>query len=611
MTGPNAIRQGLPQGTLVTNFLKMKFSYSPILILASLCFGLGASLADEITVTFPASPRFPVFPSGEAVDMTIWAHRDNAGATDVVTWEIKDFQGRPVTEGVVPVPAGKEQVFTTITLKDLPAGYLSVSAVISGSRTTLPRLGSRPDGMATFGVLSPVSALPLEKPADSRFGIQGTNFIKSGIFMQGDPYDPLYPTLGVHWVNVQRSWADAEPDHAGQYQPKEPVFTGEPGYMANSNLEPLFCVFNLPWWAIDFPADFHVDRSKGAQRQSFPPMDYSLYADYLKKMAAQQVAARKAQTAGEPASFANHYQIGWEPDWHWKGSDEQFVKLYRAVSDAIHAADPDAVVMGPGDGVLKQAIARLERTLPLGLAKGLDGLAIHGYYTPFGNPLAVEPGDKLISPEDGGVIESLRTVRRLMRQYFKPDAKLFQTEWGLDYRSAYLDLTPELLEMHAAYITRGHLLFLGEGCDMTYFFYTADYGDLKHRGEDGYGMCFNLTMPDPKFGAVSISPKPVFMSAATLTRVLEGTKTLGPLDLGNTAVCAYAFQRGDDVALTVWSRDNESREVTIPVTGDTVTLVGFMGNTSELNVRDGTVTLMADRYPQYLIGKIPAEKNLP
>ncbi|MFA6959834.1 MAG: hypothetical protein WC205_03675 [Opitutaceae bacterium] len=588
----------------------MKLSRSIIISSVLLFCGTFTSFADEITVTFPASPRFPVFPHGQPIEMTVWAHRDNPKSEDVLTWEIVDFWGRSVTVGVIDFAAGKEQTFTKITLNDLPAGYLSVSAIIKGSSTGLPRRGSRPEGMATFGVLSPVSALPLKSPADSRFGIQGTNFIKSGIFLQGDPYEPLYPALGIHWVNVQRSWADAEADHAGQYQPKDPVFTGETGYMANSNLEPLFCVFNLPWWAIDFPSDFRVDHGKGSQRQSFPPKDYALYGDYLKKMAAHQVAIRKAEANGEPISFENHYQIGWEPDWHWKGTDEQFVKLYRTVGEAIHAADPDAMVMGPGDGVLKQAIARLERTLPLGLADGLDGLAVHGYYTPFGNPLAVEPGDKLISPEDGGVIDSLRKVRSLMREYFKPGAKLFQTEWGLDYRSTYLDLTTELLKMHAAYITRGHLLFLGEGCDMTYFFYTADYGNLKHRGEDGYGMCFNLTMPDPSFGAVNISPKPVFMSAATLTRVLEGTRTLGPVDLGNPGICAYAFQRGDDVALAVWSRDNESHEVTIPVAGDAVTLVGFMGNTSALNAHDGTVTLKADRYPQYLIGKIPAEKTL-
>ncbi len=79
-----------------------------------------------------------------------------------------------------------------------------------------------------------------------------------------------------------------------------------------------------------------------------------------------------------------------------------------------------------------------------------------------------------------------------MDKYLKPGAKLFQTEWGLDYRGRYSDLKSDLLKVQAAYVTRGHIIFLGEGCDVTYFFYTADYGSLDTPGEDGYGLCFNL-----------------------------------------------------------------------------------------------------------------------
>ncbi len=151
----------------------------------------------------------------------------------------------------------------------------------------------------------------------------------------------------------------------------------------------------------------------------------------------------------------------------------------------------------------------------MGLGSSLDGIAIHGYYLPFGNPLAKSSEGKYVSPEEGGVAESIRHLRTLMDKYLKPGAKLFQTEWGLDYRGRYSDLKTDLLKVQAAYVTRGHIIFLGEGCDVTYFFYTADYGNLDTPGEDGYGLCFNLTMPEPSFGATKVSPKPVFMSACT------------------------------------------------------------------------------------------------
>jgi hypothetical protein len=187
-----------------------------------------------------------------------------------------------------------------------------------------------------------------------------------------------------------------------------------------------------------------------------------------------------------------------------------------------------------------------------------------------------------------------------MARYFKPGAKLFQTEWGLDYRGRYLDLQPEVLRRQAAYVVRGHILFLGEGCDITYFFYTADYGRLDRQGEDGYGLCFNLSMPKPSFGATRISPKPVFMGACTLTRVLEGTKTLGPVELG-ADISAYAFDRAGRNVLAYWSKDNADREIRVPVSPGAVAL-DFMGNPRPLEARDGTVTVQSTMFPAYILG---------
>ena len=42
----------------------------------------------------------------------------------------------------------------------------------------------------------------------------------------------------------------------------------------------------------------------------------------------------------------NYHQIHWEPDWHRRGSPDDFVKMYKTAHDAIHADDPDAVLTG-------------------------------------------------------------------------------------------------------------------------------------------------------------------------------------------------------------------------------------------------------------------------
>jgi len=562
------------------------------------------AFAARLDVSFPESLRFPVFKADQPVKAVFSGSRGNSDEEDRLHWRVLDLQGNTVKEGEESIGAGKSTFSERVILEGLPAGYFEIQAELARENVRLPGRGSRPEGMATFGILSPLPWLPLERGGQSRFGIQGTNFIRSGVFRQGDPYDPVYTSLGARWFNDLRNWSDAEPDQPGQFvrRLKEGATTSaEADFAPQHNMSPLYCIFNLPEWAIDWPEDYQPDpnHSPSHHLQAHSPKSDKLYAGYLNLLATHLKERRLSRF---PDEHSNYYQVGWEPDWHWKGSDEEYVRLLQTVHSAIHHADSGAVVMGPGYGVLEKGVEILERLLPSGLAGALDGIAIHGYYVPFGNPNAVDLDSRYVSPEAGGIIASLRKLRKLMAQYLKKDAKLFQTEWGLDYRGSYTDVTPELLRLQAAYVIRGHLIFLGEGCDMTYFFYTADYGRLDKRGQDGYGLCFNLTMPNPSFGAVNVSPKPVFMGACTLTRVLEGTKSLGALDLGHKSVMGYAFRRGPENVVAFWSRDDIERDIEIKTGGGNLLVVDFMGNISTASPRDGTLRLKASKYPTYVVG---------
>lgn len=578
--------------TIYIGFVSLIFLAAPI----------GAA-ADTLSLTFNSASRFPVFESGQEVQMDFFVRRDNPAKPDKIIWKVQDYLGNEVKAGQVVLSGGEPKLATAVTLSQLPSGYLEVHARLQNSGVELSRQGSRPAGMATFGILSPLAPLTPANLDDSRFGVQGTNFIKSGVFMQGDPYAPLYQALGVKWVNLSRDWAQSEPDRPGQYAEalKQKAAQNNSGedYMNTDQLAPLVCASFLPWWSIDFPAELKVDKSDGFLKQAYPPKDLGLYAEYMKLLSADFAAMRKQSY---PKLKSSYYQVGWEPDWHWKGTPEQFVNLYTAAYKGLHAGDPDAVVLGPGYGVMSKGVQLLEQLLPMGLGKSLDGIAIHGYYLPFGDPRAKEITGKYVSPEKGGLIESMRKLRGLMKQYLKPGAKLFQTEWGLDYRSRYLDLDPNLLRLQAAYIIRGHLIFLGEGCDVTYFFYTADYGNLEHPGEDGYGLCFNLTMPTPSFGATTVSPKPVFMAATALTRVLEGTKTIGAVDTGDDSICAYLFRRNEENVLVIWTRDGSTKKVKISVISEKITYIDFMGNTSAKNKKDGGIEITVNEYPAYYMG---------
>jgi hypothetical protein len=206
-----------------------------------------------------------------------------------------------------------------------------------------------------------------------------------------------------------------------------------------------------------------------------------------------------------------------------------------------------------------------------------------------------------VSPEQGATVENLRRLRALATRYLKPGAPMFQLEWGVRYESTYDDANAESLRQHAAQSVRGHIIALGEGMDVSFLFYTSDYA-----GEPGYGVTFNLTMPDPNFGAVSTSPKPAAMAVAAMTRLLDGTRTIGPVSAGPD-VMAYAFKRGEQTVTAMWAPRAGPAPVDTQWTtaGGAARVYDTMGNPRTLNAAGGTIHIPLGLEPCYVLTNSP------
>ncbi len=85
-----------------------------------------------------------------------------------------------------------------------------------------------------------------------------------------------------------------------------------------------------------------------------------------------------------------------------------------------------------------------------------------------------------------------------------------------------------------------------------------------------------------------------------LTRVLEKTRTLGPVAL-EPGIQAYAFDRNGSTVVALWSKDNQPLSTSLPV-GEDSFLIDFMGNRRPLHPKDGCVTIEASMYPVYVFG---------
>jgi len=477
----------------------------------------------------------------------------------------------------------------------------------------LPQLGTRAQGIASFGVLPALSAVlpPVAlAPDQHRFGAQGAAYLKAGQHCcDGDGYRPLYTDLGLSWVNDNRNWYLMEPDHADSFAPSAEHLAS---YFKGGDLTRLIQLDGIPAWASPTHTVTH----------SYAPVSLAAYQDYMSRVGQESAALRVRYF---PAQAHNYYQVTWEPDYGgglpWRDSDARFVALYRATWQGIHAHDPHAVVMGFTNALLRANTDWLKRLAPLGIAAYLDGITAHGYYDAGTSP--AHPPERLAQAGDAAAAAnalpaSMRALRHAMNTYLKPGAKLFVTETGIRYDlgSAYGAHYPSanVLYAQAAVVARTHLILLGEGADLSYVFYMSDIP-----GEIGYGIFFDLDHPQGGFGPSQISPKPAALAVATLTRLLDASTTLGPLKDTPPGVYAYAFQRRDEgpVVSAVWAHDNAHWNaasgfsqryrvpyrlaVDAPGTSGCVTVLDMMGNASTLDYTHGQVTLWLGEAPLYVI----------
>ena len=564
---------------------------------------------DPITADTPGSDGTRLFAQRQRVRIDVFTRTPR---DDTVQWRIDDTWGRSQASGSFPVARGTRA--TSLDCTTPRAGYFAFSAALaSAPSTALPSRGTRPAGIATFGVLPDVSsALPPLRYAhldQHRFGGQGTVYLAPGQHCcGGDGYRPLYTDLGLSWINDNRNWYIEEPNGPGQFDPSKNQLAP---WLMSGDLLRLILVDGLPGWA----------NRTGKPTHSYPPTSATALRDYMAKVGTESNRVRETVF---PRQAHNYYQVTWEPDPNgglpWRDTDENFVALYKAVWEGLHATDPQAVVMGPTYSSVADNAKYLKRYAPLGIARYLDGVAVHGYYD-FGTSPSHPPERLGDTPSSNGIVSlplAMRELRQVMTDVLKPGAKLFVTETGISYDigSKYGPHYPDaqVLYAQAAVVARTHLILLGEGADVTFVFYAEDMPQTA----PGYGVFFELDHPQGAFGATDVSPKPAALAVATMTRLVDGTATLGPLRGTPQGVYAYGFARPDGKAVTaLWSHDNAywnvktgfdathsigwQLQVDARGRAGVVTVFDMMGNPSSEPYRDGMLALSLTESPVYVV----------
>ncbi|MEI5996665.1 hypothetical protein H3V53_05430 [Paraburkholderia bengalensis] len=551
-----------------------------------------------ITADTPTTDGLRVFQNNTPFKLAITT---NAPSADTVVWSIADSNGAIKSQGSFPVAAGVQT--NTISCTSTWSGYGALTATLRSKGGTLPKSGTRPTGIATFGVLPNLASVlgtPTYAHQDQhRFGMQGFNGNIAALH-----------ALGITWTIDDREQSAMEPNGPNTYTPS--VNDLLPFYKANPDQMRIVRLDGIPAW-----------NSKTGQYTDsyYAPKDLNEYQSFMAKVGTDTSLIR---AANYPNQQNNYYQVTWEPSLAWADSDANFVAMYKAAYQGIHSTDPNAIVMGTGNPFPAHCdtctTGYLQKFGALGLWNYIDAVSTHGYWnagTFPSHPPELQDSDPDPANQLNALDNQVAQLRSVM-QAGKPNMKLFFTEAGTSYDPGITYASgpsQNQLFAHAAVGVRSHIIVLGGGAQMTTLFYGADYP-----GETGYGSFFDLNNANGAFGASNLSPKPEAMAFAAMTRVLDGTNTLGRVKNTPAGTFAYAFQQlgNGKVVTAAWTHSNSqwptsngtysqtystsySLQVDNAGTSGNVTKIDGYGNVSTVPYTNGQVSLTLTEVPQYIV----------
>ena len=552
-----------------------------------------------ISADTPTTDGMRVFQNNTPFNVVI---NTNAPSADTVSWSIADTNGTVKAQGSFAVKSGAQTA--TLSCTSTWSGYGALTATLNANGGTLPNKGTRPTGIATFGVLpnlTPVlGTVTFAHQDQHRFGMQGFN---GNIAAQHD--------LGVTWTLDDREQSTMEPNGPNTYTPS--VNDLDSFYKSNPDQMRIVRLDGIPAW--NSPTGQYND-------SYYAPVNMSEWQSFMAKVGTDTSEIRAAYY---PNQKNNYYQVTWEPSLGWADTDANFVAMFKAAYQGIHSTDPNAIVMGTTNPFAANCdtctTGYLQTFGALGLWNYIDAVSTHAYWNAGTYP--AHPPEQYDSDpsaaNQANALDNQMTQLRSVMQAGKPNMKLFVTEMGTSYDPGlnYGPTVPSANQLFAqsAVGVRSHLLVLGGGAQLTTFFYGADYP-----GEVGYGSFFDLNDAQGAFGASNLSPKPEAMAFATLTRVLDGTNTLGRVKGTPSGVFAYAFQQlgNGKVVTAAWTHNNAqwptssgqysttyTSSYTLQVdnagTSGNVTKIDGYGNASTVPYTNGQVTLTLTEMPQYIV----------
>jgi hypothetical protein len=289
-------------------------------------------------------------------------------------------------------------------------------------------------------------------------------------------------------------------------------------------------------------------------------------------------AAKHFQGRGIVWEIYNEPNIGF---WKPKPDVKQYTALALATCEAMRAADPGAVIVGPASSGFPWPF--LESFLSSGVLNYLDAVSVHPYRSYSRGPETAA--------------EDFLRLRSLIERYAPPARKftpVLSGEWGYATHTKGVSL-----ETQAAFLARQQLANVLNGVPISIWY------DWKNDGTDPAEKEHNFGIVGP-----DLVPKPAYGAVQTLTRQLAGFRVARRLDAaGSEDFVLLMVNAAGDQKLAAWTT-GKAHELALDagLPSSEVAAVDGQGQPFELKAGGATLRLNLSSAPQYLTLKHPSRK---
>lgn len=399
-----------------------------------------------------------------------------------------DEEGRTLPGGgsITWQPINDDQAEAVVSLNS--PGFYQVTMEVTY------RDGKKFSAVATAGVLGPPLDESLRK--QSRYGVWNVHGTLQHVI-----------AAGGRWNRQMSSMKDLERSLIEQ----APAGTGQRGSDPRRQLDDIGVLsFGFPYWLLDSVPD---PKPKGFAKPFSKPRDWNEL---------EALARAYALRPDRAKIFPYYYEIWNEPEWAWKGTDEDLVKVHEYIGKGIKSAFPDTKILGPC--LASVSLSTLDKLVQRGLLNHIDALSLHTYVS------GTAPEGKFIS--------DIRALKSYMKKVGRPDMPIYFTEYGWTSQVGTW-ATPVNELSQARYCARSLGLLTHENIE-TIIYFCLLYKTSNH-GEAGFSILND-----------DFSPKPAYVAFSTASRWLAGTQPEALLEIAPGAYL-QTLRRGDQTVAMIWS----------------------------------------------------------